>query len=137
VAFQTNTPTFSLLTERQENSIPTLSPHPNVPTTIYLAPTSTTTFNWNDCHSTYQARLKIGDRAFVSYDPLLANNIRHGPYKGSTLLGKIHPGDDLTIIDGPSCSNGWIWWKIISSADDITGWTAEGDEIGYWLVPIK
>jgi hypothetical protein len=136
VRFPTNTATLSPSIEQQEHIIPTLPSHPKITNTCTLA-TTTATFNWNDCHSTYLTRLCIGDKAYVSFDPPLTNNIRQEPYKGSTLLGKVHPGDEMTIIDGPSCSNGWIWWKIISADNGITGWTAEGDENGYWLLPIK
>ena len=99
--------------------------------------TLTPTFDWGSCHAVYTSRLKVGDKAYVSYDPPLANNVREEPHKDSKLLGKIKPGEEVTIIKGPSCSNGWIWWKITAKKDGLTGWTAEGDADGYWLVPMK
>jgi len=42
----------------------------------------------------------------------------------------------VEIIDGPRCVKDWVWWKIESQESDVTGWTSEGDEENYWLVPV-
>lgn len=97
--------------------------------------TLTPTFDWTTCHADYVTRIKIGDIVYVSYTPPYANNVRSKPYKDSTLLGKIQPGEEVTIINGPSCSNGWIWWKIQTKNNQLSGWTSEGDAEDYWLVP--
>jgi len=103
--------------------------------TITPSFTLTPTFDWSTCHADYISRLKIGDIVYVSYTPPSANNVRSKPYKDSTLLGKIQPGEEVTIIKGPSCSNGWIWWKIQTKNNKLSGWTSEGDKNNYWLIP--
>jgi hypothetical protein len=47
----------------------------------------------------------------------------------------LQPGERAEIIGGPVCSNQWIWWEVQSKASSLTGWTAEGDNKAYWLVP--
>jgi hypothetical protein len=97
--------------------------------------TTTPTFDWSTCHADYVSRLKVGDKAYVSKNPPLANNVRQRPYTDATILGKIQPGEEITIIDGPSCSNRWVWWKVTAKNNRLTGWTAEGDSNAYWLIP--
>jgi len=128
-----NTPMPARTSTRVNIPTPTSTKEKTSAPTFTLTPT----FDWGACHAVYVSRLKVGDNAYVSYEPPLANNVRQEPYKGSTLLGKIRPGDEVTIIEGPSCSNGWVWWKITAKKDGLTGWTVEGDANEYWLIPIK
>lgn len=113
------------------------SPTPTKRKTNTPRPTSTPTFDWSTCHADYVSRLKIGDKAYVSKDPPLANNVRQRPYTEATILGRIQPGEEVTIIDGPSCSNRWVWWKVRAKKNGLTGWTSEGDASAYWLIPIN
>lgn len=123
---------------------PTLIPSATwTPTDTPVPPTATFTWTptpaakptWQPCPSTYPSRLYVGDTAFVSKDPPLANRLRSEPNTGSTILALIQPGEEMVVVGGPVCSNQWIWWQVRTSAGGITGWTAEGDTSGYWLVP--
>jgi len=87
------------------------------------------------CSSTYPSRLQVGDDAYVAYDPPYSNNVRERPYVGAELVGQIDPGEKIVVLDGPSCSNNWVWWKIKSKETDLVGWTSEGNSDDYWLVP--
>ena len=49
------------------------------------------------------------------------------------VIGQIQPGENVLVIDGPECANGYTWWKVRSVAG-LEGWTIEGDKDGYWLV---
>jgi hypothetical protein len=92
---------------------------------------------WQACSgAAYLSRLHIGDKAEVSADPPVANNVRSEPSLSATLLGQIQPGEDVTIIDGPGCSGNWVWWKVRSLITNLEGWTAEGDNTTYWLIPL-
>ncbi len=112
--------------------------------TITLLPTrtpaSTVTQNapltWAACPGTYLSQLHVGDRAMVSLNPPLPNNVRAQPDKNSKFLFAIQPGDVVEITDGPGYSNNWVWWQL-KTQDGRTGWTAEGDGTDYWLVPAK
>jgi hypothetical protein len=69
----------------------------------------------------------------VSTDPPLANKVRAGPGVSGELLGHIQPGENVLVLEGPSCADGYTWWRVRSLAG-LEGWTAEGDAEGYWLV---
>jgi hypothetical protein len=91
---------------------------------------------WDACPGAdYQSRLRIGDKAKVSSDPPLANRVRSDASLTSAILGYIQPDEEVTILDGPGCSANWVWWKVRSLETSLEGWTAEGDDEGYWLVP--
>ena len=77
-----------------------------------------------------------GDRAYVSFDPPLSNRVRSKPSRKASVVGMIEPGEKMKIVDGPSCADDWVWWKITSEESGLTGWTSEGDYEGYWLVPV-
>jgi hypothetical protein len=92
---------------------------------------------WQACpEASYLSRLRIGDTTEVSSDPPLANRVRSEPLMDAEVLGFIQPGEDALVVDGPGCSNGWVWWKVESKETDAAGWTAEGDSSTYWLVPV-
>jgi hypothetical protein len=86
------------------------------------------------CSDAATSRLKIGDLAYVTKDPPLANRIRQDPNTDAEILGYITPGGSMEIIGGPECSNGWVWWQVKNA--DLEGWTPEGDKETYWLVPL-
>lgn len=86
------------------------------------------------CPDAATSRLKIGDIAYVTKDPPLPNRIREEPNVDSEIMGLINPGGGMEILDGPACSNGWVWWKVKNA--DYEGWTPEGDLETYWLIPL-
>ena len=73
----------------------------------------------------------------MSYDPPLANRVRTQPNAVAPVVGFIQPGEKVAILGGPICSNEWIWWQVHALQSGMTGWTAEGDKQGYWLVPLQ
>ena len=87
------------------------------------------------CPGALPTRLKAGGYAYVSLDPPLANRVRNGPGKNYSVVGSVQPGKIMEITDGPECADNWIWWKIRELETNLVGWTAEGDNQGYWLVP--
>jgi eukaryotic-like serine/threonine-protein kinase len=105
--------------------------------TPFFSPTSELPANptWVPCPGTYPSRLQAGTQAFVSYDPPLANRVRTQPNSVAPVVGFIQPGEKVILIGGPICSDEWIWWQVRSLQSGMTGWTAEGDKQGYWLVP--
>ncbi|MEW5872083.1 MAG: serine/threonine protein kinase [Chloroflexota bacterium] len=113
---------------------------PTSPPTATPIPSPTKTENpvatWLPCAGSYPSRLHINDRAYVSYDPPLPNRVRNQPGTSSEVLGILEVGEKMRIVDGPACSNGWVWWKVSSLDKSLVGWTAEGDAEAYWLVPL-
>jgi serine/threonine protein kinase len=113
---------------------PTLLPS-NTPT---RPPTLSPTVEglWQACPDIYLSRLHVGDSAYVSYDPPLANIVRNNPRKSASEVGRINPGEEVDILDGPQCANNMVWWLVRSKKTGLTGWTSEGDMENYWLVPL-
>ncbi|MBN1146991.1 MAG: protein kinase [Anaerolineales bacterium] len=113
-------------------STATMTSSPTTTPTTPSAPQST----WQPCPGIYFSRLHVGDKAMVSEDPPLPNRVRTQPNTDGAILGFIQPGERVEIIEGPICSNQWVWWRVRSLKTGLTGWTAEGDANGYWLVPL-
>lgn len=112
----------------------TISPTGAIEPTGTVGPTRTA---WKVCpDSVYLTRLSVGMEAFVSPDPPLANRLRSSPNTGGEILGSIQPNEHVKILEGPQCANKWVWWKVQSLKTNLVGWTSEGDEAGYWLVPV-
>jgi uncharacterized protein YraI len=77
--------------------------------------------------------LQLGDWARVSVDPSIPSRMRSNPGTSGEVIGNAQPGENLLVIDGPQCANGYTWWKVRSLAGE-EGWTIEGDTSSYWLV---
>lgn len=84
------------------------------------------------CPNTLPSRLNRGDNARVT---LLgtANNVRSGAGTNFNRIGQLAPGAPFTVLEGPSCANGYAWYRV--QGDGITGWTAEALDV-YWLEPL-
>ncbi len=89
---------------------------------------------WQPCPDGPLSRLKVGDLAYVTKDPPIPNRVRKEPNREADIIGHINPGASMEIIEGPACSDGWVWWHIKNA--DLNGWTSEGDKETYWLVPL-
>jgi uncharacterized protein YraI len=74
--------------------------------------------------------------ATVSFHPAQNNNVRRRPDTSAPLVGQIKPGEEVEITGGPVCQDGYIWWQIISVSTRLSGWTSEGDNNNYWLIPV-
>ncbi len=126
--------------EPSPTTAPTDAPVPTSAAAPAALPTATATQSalatWSPCPGVYPSQLHVGDKAMVSLEPPLPNNVRAQPDTTAKFLFAIQPGEVVKINDGPGCSNNWVWWQITTS-DGRTGWTAEGDGTDYWLQPVK
>jgi hypothetical protein len=87
------------------------------------------------CPGAPATRLKSGDRAYASDQTAIPSRVRSAPGTSSEILGLIQPRQVVEILDGPQCAQGYIWWKVHPLGSSLTGWTAEGNTISYWLEP--
>ena len=83
------------------------------------------------CADAFPPRMIVGEGGVVT--SLSANNVRDTfGTSGSQVVGAIPANGAFTVIDGPECADGFVWWQVTTG--NLTGWTAEaGDE--YWLIP--
>jgi serine/threonine protein kinase len=134
----TGTATSEVSQTSTSTLIPSFTPSPSL--TLTSSPEASQTgaaqATWQPCVGVYPSRLHVGDKAFISYDPPLPNRVRTQPNTDADVVGFLQPGEQMIILDGPVCSNQWIWWRVRSLGTGMTGWTAEGDATNYWLVPM-
>lgn len=107
------------------------TPRPTVPPpTDTPAPTSTFT----PVPTPTPLVLAIGGRARVVL-PEGRLNVRTDPGTAADLVGRLAPGAEVTIVDGPARRNDLVWWKVDDGAG-LVGWVAEGDGTTRWLEPL-
>jgi hypothetical protein len=86
------------------------------------------------CPGMLKSRLAVGQGGHVIPNTS-SNNLRAKPDKTSDLLAKIPAGDSFTVIDGPVCNDGTVWWKV--NYPPLNGWTAESQGDTYFLEPLS
>ena len=92
-------------------------------------------YPWVPCQAAPPSNLRVGDRAYVGYEPPLPNRVRNKPnWDTGGIIGRIHPGEEVELIGGPECNNQVVWWRVRSDAGGLVGWTVEGDQKDYWLI---
>lgn len=89
---------------------------------------------WQPCPDSPASRLKVGDIAYVTKDPPVPNRVRKEANLEAEILGLVNPGASVRITGGPTCAEGWVWWQVENA--DLSGWTSEGDQETYWLIPL-
>lgn len=83
------------------------------------------------------SRLAIGEQAKVE-EGGLPNRVRSTPSISGENLFQMEPGTEMTVLNGPQCGNGIVWWQIETTTAQI-GWTAESNvaEQEYYLMPLE
>ena len=84
------------------------------------------------CANTYPTRLQVGSQAWL--DSSTRNNVRSGPGTSNHIVGQLQPGEQVSVIDGPSCIQGMVWWYVQNNR--LSGWSSEGSSSTYWLAPV-
>jgi hypothetical protein len=79
------------------------------------------------------SRLKIGGQGQVT--PGSANNVRDTPSRDGAKVGEIPAGGIFDVLEGPTCADGFNWWRV--DYDGIVGWTVEGQGEEYFLEPYR
>ncbi len=83
------------------------------------------------------SRLHIGDRAFVAFVNDLVGIYQSKDIEDAPLFRKPNAGEELEILDGPWCRNGALVWQTLAKADELVGFTPEGNGQQYWLLPLQ
>ncbi len=85
----------------------------------------------NQCTLYLPTRLSVGMQARVT--PGAPNNVRSTPTTSGYWVGTLVAGTVMTVISGPQCNGGILWWQV--NANGIVGWTGELQGATYWLEP--
>ncbi|MBZ0278234.1 MAG: SH3 domain-containing protein [Anaerolineae bacterium] len=80
------------------------------------------------------ARLTIGGQGRVISWPILPNRVRSTPSLYANVVGYIPAGGTFSIIGGPQCASGILWWQV--NYNGLVGWTAEGNGSTYFVEPV-
>ena len=82
----------------------------------------------------YSDRLAVGMR--VQVGDTQRQHVRARPSVNAPRSAWLYPGVPVTIMDGPRCANGWVWWNVRDDSGRIQGWASEGNGPAVpWLVP--
>jgi hypothetical protein len=103
------------------------------------APTEAPATTTIDCPDTPPTQFKVGMRGTVlpfADGTARPVNVRDLPVRNGNLVIKMGANTLFTIIDGPSCADGYLWWKI-QIDNGPTGWVAEGSMENYFIDPVQ
>ncbi|GAB4571660.1 MAG: hypothetical protein Kow0077_08940 [Anaerolineae bacterium] len=122
----TPTATVTATPSSTPTPVPTLTPYP----TLTPSPTLDTL-----CWGALRPRLQAGAEAAVvrTIDGL---RLRTLPAFGAGEQRLLRPGTPFTVLGGPICNTGYLWFQV-ALADGITGWLAESGDGDYWVTPLE
>lgn len=89
----------------------------------------------NTCPGTRPTQLVVGMRAVVSRIADEGLNIRGEPGMDKAKIHLLQPNDRVSIVKGPECADGALWWYVETLKGNYEGWVREGDQSDYWLIP--
>ncbi len=82
-------------------------------------------------------RMAIGMQGSVSFtasgDPL---RVRQDPGLVGNYLTQLYNGAKFTVVDGPQTVDSYVWWKITTDDNKVSGWVAEGANDEYYIEPL-
>jgi hypothetical protein len=102
---------------------------------VFAFPGGGTATAQDPCNGLVRSRLQTRQTARVMFNDGLGNQLRDNPgqdQSGSNVVGVIPEGTVVTLLQGPVCLDGFVWWRVrLPSEAEV--WTAEGDTGGYFL----
>jgi hypothetical protein len=85
------------------------------------------------CPGAPAPRLRVGGQGIVL--PGEPNNLRAQPSLAGERVGEMTAGAIFDVVDGPVCTDGIVWFEVIS--EQVTAWTAESADGEYYLEPVE
>jgi len=76
---------------------------------------------------------RVGERVIISADL----SVRATPGSDATLLTRISPNTQMTVLAGPQSASGLNWYQLRSDDGTVEGWVAEGDGESRWVSPME
>ena len=71
--------------------------------------------------------LAVGGTAYVTRAGGMALRLRNGAGLNSEIAGRLHPGTEMQLLEGPRHADNHAWWRI-RTTDGREGWVA-GEEL--------
>jgi hypothetical protein len=87
-------------------------------------------YDWEPCGAGLRSRLVPGHTAVAGNGTSLLRAQAGLRYRS---VGQARPGDALSIVAGPACADGAVWWSVKSERAGSTGWMRETDGRRTWL----
>ncbi|MBC7813304.1 MAG: WD40 repeat domain-containing protein, partial [Burkholderiales bacterium] len=84
------------------------------------------------CAAALEPRLVVGSPGRVAIAQ--PGNLLELPDQSATAIGEIELGGVFTVMNGPECGAGLVWWRVNYNARE--GWIAEGRNNDYFLEPV-
>jgi WD40 repeat protein len=84
------------------------------------------------CPDALPSRLYPGARGQVSDEDDSALNVRRGPGRGFNMTNQISPNQTFRVLEGPTCAEGFAWFRIIYGISAASGWVAESGDGKYF-----
>ena len=86
------------------------------------------------CDNLHWSSLSAGGRAYLADDT--TSNLRMYPGLYADVSGKLRPGEEVNLLEGPYCEDEYNWWYVHVINSGLLGWTVEGDDQNAWLVAL-
>lgn len=83
---------------------------------------------------------QTGIRVNGSVIAITGSRVREETNINSRVITVAQPGTVMTVLEGPNCFEGMIWWRVRTRFEVtdtfIEGWVGEGYPDGYWIGPV-
>lgn len=80
-------------------------------------------------------RLSLGYTGWITAgEPNVLRDLPGRNASGSHVIGQVPGATSVRVLEGPVCADGIYWWYVSDGVQ--FGWTAEGENNTYWMVPV-
>src|SRR5689334_21508350 len=87
---------------------------------------------FTQAQSCLSSRLTLGGQTIVT--PGSSNRFRSAASTSAEQVGQIPAGGVFTLLEGPNCVDGFLWWRV--DYNGVTGWTVEANASDYFVDPV-
>lgn len=105
------------------------------PPVVGLLTTTNTLVAQSNCPGTPPSRMAIGMTGRIAFTDGTTTRLRADATTQADIIFEMPEGLEFVVVGGPECAGNYTWWQLQLS-DGTTGWTAEGDDIDYFIEPL-